>query len=76
MTLGCYKSPPLQEISSRDLRGGVKGKGLFATGVSIASDTRIDHLLVGGSEITYEAKCKGYFGIKEVSESQVSIMWN
>ena len=24
MTLGCYKSPPLQEISSRDLSGEVK----------------------------------------------------
>ena len=24
---GCYKSPPLQEISSRDLRGKVRGKG-------------------------------------------------
>ena len=28
MTLGCYKSPPLQEISSRDLSGSVKGKEL------------------------------------------------
>ena len=26
MTPGCYKSPPLQEISSRDLRGAVRGE--------------------------------------------------
>jgi hypothetical protein len=25
---GCYKSPPLKEISSRDLRGRVREKGL------------------------------------------------
>ena len=47
-----------------------------ATGINIASDTRIDHPLVGESGITYEAKCKGYFKIKDVQESQVSIPWN
>ena len=36
----------------------------------------VDHPLDGVSGIAYEAKCKGYFRIKDVQESQVSILWN
>ena len=35
----------------------------------MASVTRIDHPLGGGSRITYEAKCKRYFRNKDVQES-------
>jgi hypothetical protein len=52
-TEGCYNSPPLQEISSRDFSGGVRGD------FGRTDPYRVDHLVVNSgivAEVSHELK--------------------